>query len=294
MKKKLIAVVALVVVLAAVAVLVWPVGLLLKKDTAADAKKITIMASTTPHAIILEYVKDDLKALGYELEIKEVTDYYVGNPATAAKEVNCNYFQHIPFLNDYNSSAADDEKLVAAIGVHCEPYGIYPGTKKDLSQIASGDKIAVTNDPSNETRALLLLAEAGLIVLPEGTDYTSNVRPEDIVDTKGIEIVEMNAEMIPSTLQDVAFAVINGNYVLDAGMTVKDDALFTEADGVTGEVYTNYVVCRPEDVDSDWMNALRTVLCTEKVRDFILNNESFKGGVIPTFEIPAAEAAKAE
>ena len=280
MKKKLIAVIAIVVVLAAVAVLVWPVGLLLKKD---EAKKITIMATSTPHEIILEYIKDDLKALGYDLEIIEVTDYYVGNPATAAKEVNCNYFQHIPFLNDYNASVSADEQLVAAIGVHCEPYGIYPGTKKALSEIAAGDKIAVTNDPSNETRALLLLADAGLITLPEGADYTANLRPEDIVETNGIEIVEINAEMIPAMLGDVAFAVINGNYVLDAGMTVKDDALFTEADGLTGAVYTNYVVCRPEDAESDWMNALRTALCSEKVREFILNNEAFAGGVIPTF-----------
>lgn len=250
-------------------------------------EQIVIMASTTPHSIILEFVKDDLKALGYDLVIMDVTDYYVANPATAAKECNCNYFQHIPFLNDYNANASADEQLVAAIGVHCEPYGIYPGTKKALSEIAAGDKIAVTNDPSNETRALLLLQDAGLIVLPEGSDYTSNIRPEDIVEANGLEIVELDAQMIPSVLDDVAFAVINGNYVLDAGMTVKDDALFTEADGLTGAVYTNYIVCRPDDVDSDWMNALRQALCTEKVKTFILENEGFAGGVIPTFEIAA-------
>lgn len=259
--------------------------LLLSCSIAGANEKITVMASTTPHSIILEFVRDDLAALGYDLEILDVTDYYVGNPATAAKECDCNYFQHIPFLNDYNANVPENEQLVAAIAVHCEPYGIYPGTKKDLKDIAAGDKIAVTNDPSNETRALLLLQDAGLIVLPEGADYTANLRPEDIVDKKGLEIVELDAQMIPSVLDDVAFAVINGNYVLDAGMTVKDDALFTEADGLTGEVYTNYVVCRPEDVDSAWLNALRTVLCTEKVRDFILNNEGFEGGVIPTFTI---------
>ncbi len=252
-------------------------------------EKIIIAASTTPHAIILEFIKDDMAALGYDIEILEVTDYFIANPATAAGEVQANYFQHLPFLNDYNANAPEDEQLVAAIGVHCEPYGIYPGTKKDLSEIAAGDKIAVTNDPSNETRALLLLQDAGLITLPEGANADSGLTKEDIVETNGIEIYELNAEMIPSVLDDVAFAVINGNYVLDADMTVKDDALFTEAEGVTGQVYINYVVCTPENVDAPWMKALKQVLCTEKVQKFILENEGFAGGVIPTFEVAAAE-----
>jgi len=249
-------------------------------------EKITIAASTTPHAIILEFVKDDLAALGYDLEILEVTDYYVANPATASGEVDGNYFQHIPFLNAYNASVEKDEdKLVAAFGVHCEPYGIYPGTKKDLKDIAPGDKIAVTNDPSNETRALILLADAGLITLPEGTNPDSGLQKEDIVETNGIEIVELDAEKIPAVLDDVAFAVINGNYVLDAGMTVRDDALFTEAGTVTGQVYVNYLVVKPENEQAPWVLALEKVLATQKVKDFILNNEQFAGGVIPTFEI---------
>ena len=249
-------------------------------------EKITIAASTTPHAIILEFVKEDLAALGYDLEILEVTDYYVANPATASGEVDGNYFQHIPFLNAYNASVEKDEdKLVAAFGVHCEPYGIYPGTKKDLKDIAPGDKIAVTNDPSNETRALILLADAGLITLPEGTNPDSGLQKEDIVETNGIEIVELDAEKIPAVLDDVAFAVINGNYVLDAGMTVRDDALFTEAGTVTGQVYVNYLVVKPENEQAPWVLALEKVLATQKVKDFILNNEQFAGGVIPTFEI---------
>ena len=249
-------------------------------------EKITIAASTTPHAIILEFVKDDLAALGYDLEILEVTDYYVANPATAAGEVNGNYFQHIPFLNAYNASVEKEEdKLVAAFGVHCEPYGIYPGTKKDLKDIAPGDKIAVTNDPSNETRALILLAEAGLITLPEGANPDSGLQKEDVVETNGIEIVELDAEKIPAVLDDVAFAVINGNYVLDAGMTVRDDALFTEASTVTGQVYVNYLVVKPENEEAPWLLALEKVLSTQKVKDFILNNEQFAGGVIPTFEV---------
>ena len=249
-------------------------------------EKITIAASTTPHAIILEFVKDDMAALGYDLEILEVTDYYVANPATAAGEVDGNYFQHIPFLNAYNDSVdKEEDKLVAAFGVHCEPYGIYPGTKSDLSAIAPGDKIAVTNDPSNETRALILLAEAGLITLPEGANPDSNLQKEDIVETNGIVIVELDAEKIPAVLDDVAFAVINGNYVLDAGMTVRDDALFTEASTITGQTYVNYLVVKPENVEAPWVLALEKVLSTQKVKDFILNNEQFAGGVIPTFAV---------
>ena len=255
--------------------------------TLAENQKITVAASTTPHAIILEFVKDDLAALGYDLEILEVTDYYVANPATASGEVDVNYFQHIPFLNDYNANAPADEQLVAAFGVHCEPYGIYPGTKKDLKDIAAGDRIAVTNDPSNETRALILLQEAGLITLPEGTNPDSGLQKEDIVETNGIEIYELDAQNIPAVLDDVAFAVINGNYVLDAGMTVRDDALFTEADTVTGQVYVNYLVVKPENVDAPWLKALEKVLATEKVKQFILENEGFAGGVIPAFEVAA-------
>ncbi len=272
MKKLIVLLIALVIVAA------LPVSL-------AENQKIKIAASTTPHAIILEFVKDDLAALGYDLEIMEVTDYFVANPATAAGEVDVNYFQHLPFLNAYNETVGDDEKLVAAFGVHCEPYGIYPGTKKDLSEIAPGDKIAVTNDPSNETRALLLLQDAGLITLPEGANPDSGLQKEDIVETNGIEIVEMDAEKIPATLDDVAFAVINGNYVLDAGMTVRDDALYTEAESVTGQTYINYLVVRPENENADWLKALEQVLSTQKVKDFILQNEGFAGGVIPTFEV---------
>ena len=271
--KKLIALLTALVILS-----VLPV-------TLAENQKIRVAASTTPHAIILEFVKEDLAALGYDLEILEVTDYFVANPATAAGEVDVNYFQHLPFLKLYNDGVPEDEQLVAAFGVHCEPYGIYPGTKKDLSEIAPGDRIAVTNDPSNETRALLLLQDAGLITLPEGVDSESTLQKEDIVETNGIEIIEMDAEKIPATLDDVAFAVINGNYVLEAGMTVRDDALFTEAETLTGQTYVNYLVVKPENVDAPWLTALEQVLSTQKVKDFILQNESFAGGVIPTFEV---------
>ena len=253
----------------------------------AENKKIVIGATPSPHVIILEQIVEDLKALGYDLEIRTFTEYPIPNPATAAKELDANYFQHLPYLNAYNAAVPEAEQLAAVIPVHYEPYGLYAGTKASLDQLADGDSIAITNDPSNETRALLLLQDAGLITLPEGTNADSTLTVLDIVSNpKNLDIKELNAELIPSALGDVAFAVINGNFAIGAGLSPAKDALFLEpADGEAGVTYTNYVVVRAEDADADFVAALRKVLYTQKVKDFILNYEDFKGGVIPTFEI---------
>ena len=276
--------------------LVLALALLSVVPAALANEKITIAASTTPHAIILEYIKDDLAALGYDLEILEVTDYFIANPATAAGEVDANYFQHIPFLNAYNASAPENEQLVGAIGVHCEPYGIYPGTKKDLSEIAAGDKIAVTNDPSNETRALILLQDAGLIVLPDGVNADSGLTKEDIVDAKGIEIYEVNAEMIPSVLDDVAFAVINGNYPFAHSLQVarqadsgKSDDNDNQAKVIPGKilwidsVHSFYTVCgfvddfkRNFNVNSDNFR----VMCLDDIGTFNERDETVHQHII--------------
>ena len=253
----------------------------------AENKKIVIGATPSPHVIILEQIVEDLKALGYDLEIQTFTEYPIPNPATAAKELDANYFQHLPYLNAYNAAVPEAEQLAAVIPVHYEPYGLYAGTKASLDELADGDSIAITNDPSNETRALLLLQDAGLITLPEGTNADSTLTVLDIVSNpKNLDIKELNAELIPSALGDVAFAVINGNFAIGAGLSPAKDALFLEpADGEAGVTYTNYVVVRTEDADADFVAALRKVLYTQKVKDFILNYEDFKGGVIPTFEI---------
>ena len=253
----------------------------------AENKKIVIGATPSPHVIILEQIVEDLKALGYDLEIQTFTEYPIHNPATAAKELDANYFQHLPYLNAYNAAVPEAEQLAAVIPVHYEPYGLYAGTKASLDDLADGDSIAITNDPSNETRALLLLQDAGLITLPEGTNADSTLTVLDIVSNpKNLDIKELNAELIPSALGDVAFAVINGNFAIGAGLSPVKDALFLEpADGEADVTYTNYVVVRTEDADADFVAALRKVLYTQKVKDFILNYEDFKGGVIPTFEI---------
>lgn len=253
----------------------------------AENKKIVIGATPSPHVIILEQIVDDLKALGYDLEIRTFTEYPIPNPATAAKELDANYFQHLPYLNAYNANVPEAEQLVAVIPVHYEPYGLYAGTKANLEDIADGDSIAVTNDPSNETRALLLLQDAGLIKLAEDANADSTLNVLDIAENpKNLNIVELNAELIPSALGDVAFAVINGNFAIGAGLNPARDALFLEpAEGEVGVTYTNYVVVRAEDAGADFVQALRQVLYTQKIKDFILNYEDFSGGVIPTFEV---------
>lgn len=255
----------------------------------AENKKVVIGATPSPHVLILEQVVEDLKALGFDLEILTFTDYVLPNPATASGELNANYFQHLPFLNEYNKNAAADAQLVAAIPVHYEPYGLYAGTKKALDELAEGDKIAVTNDPSNETRALLLLQSAGLIKLAEDVGPDSSVTALDIKENpKKLEIVELNAELIPASLGDVAFAVINGNFAIGAGLSPAEDALFLEpAEGDAGKTYTNYVVVKAGDENADYVEALKKVLYSQKVKDYILTNPDFAGGVIPVFEVPA-------
>lgn len=257
----------------------------------AENQVIRVAASANPHEIILNFVKDDLKALGYDLQVTWVDGYVLQNPATSAGEYEANFFQHRPYLNDYNESVDDAGKLVAVIPVHYEPFGIYAGTKKSLDELVDGDSIAVPNDPSNETRALLLLQDAGLIVLPEGTDGNSKVTKLDVKPGKvNLEIVEVDAERLAATLEDVAFAVINGNFAIPAGLYPTRDAVLLESNESEAAVtYTNYVVVRADNVDALFVKALEQALHSDKVRDFLLTNEEFKGGVVPNFESAPAE-----
>lgn len=245
--------------------------------------KIVIGASPTPHAEILEFVKPLMAEKGYELDIQIFTDYVTMNPATSAGDLDANYFQHVPFLTEYNATLADDQKLVAAIGVHYEPFALYAGKTKSLDELKDGATISVTNDPANEARALLLLESAGLITLREGAGLTATVL--DIVENpRNLKIMEIDAPQLPNTLVDVDFAVINGNYALDAGLSPAKDAVVVEpADSEAGKTYTNYVVVRPADQDAEWVSVLREVIASDAVREFILGKEEYKGGVIPSF-----------
>ena len=252
----------------------------------AELTPVRVAASANPHEILLNFVKEDLAKEGFDLQVTWVDGYVLQNHATSAGEYDANFFQHRPYLNAYNASVGADEQLVAAIPVHYEPFGIYPGTKKALSELAEGDSIAVPNDPSNETRALLLLQEAGLITLPEDANVDSGLTKLDVVQNeKKLDIVEVDAERLPAVLADVAFAVINGNYAIPAGLYPTRDAIYLESsEGEAARLYTNYVVVKAGNEEAPFVKALAKVLHSDKVKQFLLENEDFKGGVVPNFE----------
>ena len=271
--------------------------LVLSLSSAAMAEapvKVVIAADVAPHTIILEEIADDMLALGFELELMSFTDYSLYNRALAEGQMDANYFQHLPYLDAYNATVDEANKLVPAIGVHYEPFGIYAGKTASLEELKDGAIITVPNDASNETRALFLLQEAGLITLPEGATTTDMLTVLDIVDNpKNLDIREMDASQLPASLADADLAVINGNYALSAGLSPTEDALIFEAnDSDAATTYTNYIVVRPEDLEADWVEALRTCLYTAEMYDFMLNLTDAAGqagGVVPTFSVEAAE-----
>ena len=260
--------------------IVLALALTLSLTSAFAAEKLTIIATENPHAEVLELVKDDLAALGYELELNVVSDYVVENPATAAGDVMANFFQHIPYLAQYNASVSEAEQLVPVVYTHFEPMAIYAGAKTSLDDIADGDAIAIPNDPVNENRALLLLQSAGLIKLPEGTTLDSTCTPADVVENPhNLVLSELNAELIPGARADVAYAVINGNNATLVDLVPYVDGLYAEtADSEAASAYVNIVVVKPENLEADWVKALEKVIYTQKVYDLIVN-----AGFAPTF-----------
>ena len=263
-----------------------------------ETVKITIAADVAPHTIILEEIADDMLALGYELELLSFTDYSLYNMALAEGQMDANYFQHLPYLDAYNATADEANQLVPAIGMHYEPFGVYAGQTKSLEELKDGAIITVPNDASNETRALFLLQEAGLITLPAEATTRDMLTVLDIIDNpKNLDIREMDASQLPASLEDADLAVINGNYALSAGLSPTADALIFEAnDSDAATVYTNYLVVRPEDAEAEWVEALRTCLCTQEMYDFMLaltDTAGHAGGVVPTFTVAGAEAADA-
>ena len=263
----------------------------LSLSAVAETKTIVIGATPSPHAEVLEVIADDMAALGYPIEIKVFNDYNLPCPAVASGELDANYFAHIPFINGYNASVSEDEQVVPVIGVHYEPFGIYSNKYASIDELPENATVCIPNDVSNQTRALFLLQDAGLIVLPEDAQPTDELNVNDIVEIKnGLQISDIDASQLPSTLEDKDIVVINGNFALDAGLSPLNDAIFYEpADGAAAEIYANYVVVRPEDVDADWVEALRQCLCSEKVYEFMTDNEAYAGGVIPFFSLESAE-----
>lgn len=244
-----------------------------------DEKTIVVGASSTPHAEILEQTRALLKEKGYTLEIKEFNDYVLPNPALEDGELDANYFQHLPYLEDFNEKNGTD--LVSVAAIHYEPFGLYPGKTTSLEALADGATIAVPNDTSNEARALLLLEAEGLITLRE--DVGINATVKDIVENpKNLVITELESAQIARALPDVDLAVINGNFALQAGLTVSSDALATEKnDSLAAETFENIVVVKKENENSDKTKALIEALKSDKVKAFI--EEKYQGSVVPRF-----------
>lgn len=255
-----------------------------KKDSSSDTKKettkkIVIGASPSPHADILKVAKKELKKEGYELEIKEYSDYVQPNTALESGDLDANYFQHKPYLDDFNKQKKTH--LVSAGTIHYEPFGIFPGKTKSLKDLKNGATVAVPNDTTNEARALLLLQDQGLIKLKDGAGLTATKK--DIVENKkDLAIKEIEAAQIPRSLKDVDIAVVNGNYALEAGLKVNKDALATEdADSIGAKTYGNIVAVKKGNEKSAATKALVKALKSDAVKKYI--NDKYDGAVVPLF-----------
>lgn len=251
-----------------------------QKEAPSDPKSPQVLkvgATVTPHGEVLEYAKKQLSEKGIELEIVEFNEYTLINPAVDSGELDANYFQHISYLNDFNEK--NNTTLVSAGKIHYEPYGLYGGKLSSLDDLKDGSSVAVPNDATNEARALLLLEQAGLITLKEGAGILATIH--DIVENpNNLEIVELAAEQIPRTLQDVDFAVINGNYAIAAGLNVAEDSLVIEAaDGEAGEVYANVVAVKEDRANDEAIKILVDVLQSNEVANWI--KEQYGGAVLP-------------
>lgn len=245
-----------------------------KTETEAS-KVIKIGASPSPHEEILNALKDEFTAEGYTLEVVPFSDYVLPNKALANGELDANYFQHLPYLEEFNKENKLD--LVSAGPVHYEPMAIFKGKTETLSALKDGAKIAVPNDTTNEARAFLLLQDNGFIKLDEKAGL--NATKKDIVDNpKNFEIVELEAAQIPRSLGDVDIAVINGNYAISAGLNLDDALAKEEADSLAAKTYANIIAVRAEDKDSEKTKAIMKVLVSPKAVEFI--NKNYKGAVV--------------
>lgn len=238
---------------------------------------ITVAASPTPHAEILEAAKPILAEQGWNLEVTVFDDYVLPNQVVDSGELDANYFQHIPYLDEFNAERGTH--LVNAGGIHYEPFGIYPGTKKSLDEVADGDVIAVPNDTTNEARALLLLQDNGLIKLKDGAGLTATV--QDIVENPhNLEIQELEAAQVPRVVEEVAYVVLNGNYALQAGFSVaKDSIAYESADSEAAKTYVNVIAVAEGNENSEGIKALVDVLKSDEIKQYI--NDNYDGAVIP-------------
>ena len=250
-------------------------------DTTAETVEpkgtITVAASPTPHAEILAEAAKILESEGWELKVTEFEDYVQPNLVVDSGEIDANYFQHIPYLDNFNEEKGTD--LVAVAGIHYEPFGIYPGTKAALTDLADGDVIAVPNDTTNEARALLLLQDNGILKLADGAGLTATVK--DIVENPhNVKIQELEAAQVSRVKDEVAFVVLNGNYALEAGFSVAHDAVAYETSASTAaKTYVNVLVVKAGNEGGDGIQALVKVLKSDEIKQFI--TDTYDGAVVP-------------
>ncbi|MCR4630161.1 MAG: MetQ/NlpA family ABC transporter substrate-binding protein [Treponema sp.] len=224
---------------------------------------LKVGATPEPHADILNLIKDDLKADGVDLKVIEFTDYVTPNEAVESGEIDANYFQHIPYLESFNSERG--YHLVNAGGIHVEPFALYSKKVKSVKDLKKKARIAIPNDPTNEGRALLLLADAGLITLKEGAGITATV--QDIASNPlKLKFSEIEAASLPRVLADVDAAVINGNYAIPAGLSANKDGLFVEG---SSSPYVNVIAVKEGNENTDAIKALVKALKSEKVRKYV-------------------------
>ena len=241
-----------------------------------ELETIKVGACVTPHAEILNAIKDDLAEKGYDLEVVEYNDYVLPNTALENRELDANYFQHKPYLDDFN--AENGTHIVGVANVHFEPLGIYAGKTASLDELQEGAEVAVPNDTTNEARALLLLEQEGLIKLKEDAGLQATVL--DIEENPlNLKINELEAAQVARAISDVDIACINGNYAIEAGL---DEAIALESSqSEAAETYANLIAVREGDEESAKTKALVEAVLSDKVRDFI--NENYEGAVVPVF-----------
>ena len=244
-------------------------------SAAVSAEELSIAATPVPHAEILEFLKPMLAEQGVELDVKVFTDYIQPNVQVDQKRMDANFFQHQPYLDEFNAGRGTTR--VTVTGVPVEPFGAYSSKISSLDELKDGGVVAIPNDPTNGGRALLLLQKAGLITLKEGSKITAT--PRDIADNpKNLEFKELEAATLPRILNQVDVALINTNYALEAGLNPTKDALIIEG---SDSPYVNILVARPDNKDSDAMKKLAAALTSEDAKDFI--NEKYQGAVVPVF-----------
>lgn len=247
-------------------------------DASGETVTIKVGATPAPHAAILEVAKEILAEQGYDLDIVEYDDYVTPNDSLEDGSLDANYFQHITYMNEFNES--NGTHMVSAAGIHYEPFGLYAGKTAALADLADGAQIAVPNDGTNEARALLLLEQEGLITLKEGVGLSAT--KSDIAENPhNYDIVEMEARLLPTTLQDVDMAVINGNYAIDAGLKVSDAVAVEASTGAAAEAYVNVLAVKEGNENSEAIQALISALQSDAVRTYI--EETYDGAVVPLF-----------